>query len=549
MVERGSSTGNTTPPAGGENSELAILKQELSAVRKELRSLNKKKSEKDELTKAREQLERARKKLENTKNPPPKPEPTVEEVLREELRKYNRELRSLVRSPERSQLALEQRLAKVQRELELARHNANSPLVKGAQGLSTDVAKLARALQKMQDEFDKKTGLATIKAIASELDAAKRELKSISGTLALSRLQLGLIFIGVCGVLIAIAEGVHYGRMAMNGLKQLPGMGMIFGEDGASGGSAGDSFAPSTSTPLSKGDAVAGYLVTSGFGSRIPPCDGCSSFHAGVDFATPTGTAVYAPYAATAQCREGFNNGAGDYLTVKPQSGEFPDFLLLHLDGCSSGEFNAGDRIGTTGASGRGTGPHLDLRQVEAGEKVIPTREWAERILTGDVPVAEEVATGLVMDGERVMADPAGAKAIVNIAGHLGLDPIELTALMSWESSGTLNPNKMGGDGDVYKGLIQFSPSNQQQYGISGQQTIAGQAPKIMQYLLDNGFRPSEHDIRHAYSAILAGEAPEKYWGRRDSNGTSVRNAFQRFQSGPHHERARQFLIKSGINL
>jgi hypothetical protein len=144
-----------------------------------------------------------------------------------------------------------------------------------------------------------------------------------------------------------------------------------------------------------------------------------------------------------------------------------------------------------------------------------------------------------------VMSDPEGASAMVQTAGRLGLEPVEFVAMMSWESAGTLNPNKLGGDGGVYRGLIQFSPDNQQRYGIREGQSIAEQIPAVERYLLDRGFMPGQHTIEHAYSAVLAGNASEEYWDRQDSNGTSVRSAAEKFRSGAHVDRAVRFLRNS----
>ena len=155
---------------------------------------------------------------------------------------------------------------------------------------------------------------------------------------------------------------------------------------------------------------------------------------------------------------------------------------------------------------------------------------------------------GSVASAERVQSDKSGAMALVATAKRLGLKPEEFTALMSWESGGTLNPNVIGGDGNQYKGLIQFSPDNQAKYGTSKQQSIAQQIPSIEQYLKDRGFKPGQHDIRHAYSAVLAGNASERYWGSSDSNGTNVRNAAPKFQKGDHYNRAIQFLRDSGVD-
>lgn len=155
---------------------------------------------------------------------------------------------------------------------------------------------------------------------------------------------------------------------------------------------------------------------------------------------------------------------------------------------------------------------------------------------------------GTISSAERVKADPQGAAALIGVAKRLGLKPEEFVALMSWESGGTLNPNVFGGDGNEYKGLIQFSPENQAKYGTSGQQSIAQQATAVEQYLKDRGFKPGQMDIRHAYSAVLAGNASERYWDLRDSNGTNVRNAAPKFQQGDHFNRAVEFLKASGVN-
>lgn len=154
---------------------------------------------------------------------------------------------------------------------------------------------------------------------------------------------------------------------------------------------------------------------------------------------------------------------------------------------------------------------------------------------------------GTVRRAERVQADPEGARAMAATAARLQLPVDQFAALMSWESAGSLNPNIVGGDGNQYQGLIQFSPENRQRYGVRQGMTIAEQMPAIERYLLDRGFRPGEMDIRGAYSAVLAGNANQRYWNRRDSNGTSVNNAAPKFRQGDHYERAQQFLRASGV--
>jgi hypothetical protein len=134
--------------------------------------------------------------------------------------------------------------------------------------------------------------------------------------------------------------------------------------------------------------------------------------------------------------------------------------------------------------------------------------------------------------------------ALIQTAQSLGLDPREFGALISFETAGTFSPTIMGGDNGAYRGLIQFSPDNQKRYGIRGDMSVAEQLPAVKRYLLDRGFRPGEHGIGHAYSAVLAGNADERYWNRTDSNGTSVANAIDRFRAGPHYQNAVDFLNK-----
>jgi tape measure domain-containing protein len=219
--------------------------------------------------------------------------------------------------------------------------------------------------------------------------------------------------------------------------------------------------------------------------------------------------------------------------TFKPDARGGYTFLIPHA------MQNAADALNTASATinniqGTATNP-MSARE---GNQRSPAPRGPGRIPRG----------GTVSQAERVQSDPAGAYALAQAAQQLGLPLDQFVALMSWESAGTLNPNIRGGDGNQYKGLIQFSPSNQSQYGTGGQQSIAQQVPAIVRYLQDRGFQPGQHDIRHAYSAILAGNASERYWNRRDSNGTTVRNAAPKFQQGDHYNRAMQFLRDSGVD-
>lgn len=301
-----------------------------------------------------------------------------------------RELRETQQYPDREVQQLRLKLAAAQRDLALAKQVKDSVALAQAQALSTELTKLRVSVQQSTAAFKRQTGLAQVEALGAELAAIQQELGQIQGTLSLSRLQLALILLGLCWSAIALADLVFFSRQLWQRVQTVPGLNLLVGKEEAASAGAVD-FVPMTATPLSKGDEVAGYVVTSGFGARVPPCAGCSGYHPGVDLATPTGTPVFTPVAASVQCLGGPRDPAGHYARIQPHSqahSQAPEFLLLHLDGCTPGKFQPGDRVGTTGATGQGTGPHLDVRQIEDGDYVVPTKEWVEVILTGRVATA-----------------------------------------------------------------------------------------------------------------------------------------------------------------
>ncbi|MEM9007850.1 MAG: peptidoglycan DD-metalloendopeptidase family protein, partial [Cyanobacteria bacterium P01_F01_bin.86] len=302
-------------------------------------------------------------------------------LLRRELREVKRELRKTQANPDKQVAELKLALAKSRQELSTARKVENSIGVAQARSLSAEISKLRVGLQNTNSAIKRRTGVAHLEALGAELKVIQSELGQIQGTLSVSRMQLCLILLGVSWGAIAVADAVFYSKKLWNKVQDLPGISQVLGGD-PDAGIAGPDSIPTTATPLQKGDEVAGYLVTSGFGSRVPPCEGCSDYHPAVDLATPIGTPIYAPVAATVSCLGGLNDPAGNYAEIKPGNPDLPEFLLLHLDGCTAGEFGAGQRIGTTGATGNGTGPHLDIRQIEDGGYVVPTKEWAGRILS-----------------------------------------------------------------------------------------------------------------------------------------------------------------------
>jgi len=104
---------------------------------------------------------------------------------------------------------------------------------------------------------------------------------------------------------------------------------------------------------------VKDYTMSSGYGYRRDPIYGSTKFHAGLDFAAKTGTAVYATgdgMVETADRRSGYGNCVDishgyNYVTRYAHLSE-----ILVEPGKA---VKRGDLIGRVGSTGKSTGPHL----------------------------------------------------------------------------------------------------------------------------------------------------------------------------------------------
>jgi len=142
---------------------------------------------------------------------------------------------------------------------------------------------------------------------------------------------------------------------------------------------------------------------------------------------------------------------------------------------------------------------------------------------------------------------PAGARnAVLAVADQLGINPIDLAAVISLETGGTFNKDIQGGEGGNYKGLIQFGIPERATYGyrdgMSFEEQMTG---PVYRFLKDRGVKPG-HTVQEIYAAILTGNVANIAKGGldwKDSNGTSVRNALPRLSvGGGHYENALRFI-------
>ena len=136
--------------------------------------------------------------------------------------------------------------------------------------------------------------------------------------------------------------------------------------------------------------------------------------------------------------------------------------------------------------------------------------------------------------------NPADRDALIASAGRLGLTPVEWGGLMSYESG--LNPGRWGGAGGRHVGLIQFGPSEQRQFGVTGRETFQEQLPKAEAFLLARGYEPGM-GLMQAYSTVNAGSpgmlnaSDAKNGGMPGTVADKVNNQF-----GPHFRKVSAFL-------
>jgi hypothetical protein len=174
-----------------------------------------------------------------------------------------------------------------------------------------------------------------------------------------------------------------------------------------------------------------------------------------------------------------------------------------------------------------------------AGRWVIDALTGTAPAYAGSMPTAVATATGL----------PTGRnskqQAITRAAQQLGINPLDLAAVMSLETGGTFNPDIQGGDGGRYRGLIQFGPTEQRTYGWKPGMGFEAQVlGPVVRYLKARGVKPG-HTAQEIYAAILTGNVSNIQRGGldwRDSNGTSVRRALPSLTSGAHRQNALRFL-------
>ena len=118
--------------------------------------------------------------------------------------------------------------------------------------------------------------------------------------------------------------------------------------------------------------------ISDGFGERVAPCRGCSSFHEGTDFTPGAGTAIYTIAAGTVIYTEVSDRGMGNNVVIAHVvNGVKLQSTYAHMQMNSSplavGDVvNVGDFVGLVGDTGTAIGAHLHLGIMVNGAWIDP---------------------------------------------------------------------------------------------------------------------------------------------------------------------------------
>ena len=127
-----------------------------------------------------------------------------------------------------------------------------------------------------------------------------------------------------------------------------------------------------TQTPPTYIKPLSGGRQTSGYGKRRAPTKGASTNHRAIDWATPTGTAIWASSGGTVSTA-GWQSGYGYVVYINHPDGNQTRYGHLSKILVSVGQkVKQGQKIALSGNTGRSTGPHLHFELRVNGTPVNP---------------------------------------------------------------------------------------------------------------------------------------------------------------------------------
>ena len=134
--------------------------------------------------------------------------------------------------------------------------------------------------------------------------------------------------------------------------------------------------------------------MASGFGYRSDPFTKVRKFHYGMDFTSPTGTAIYATGDGVVLKADNSLSGYGNHIEINHGYGYVTLYAHLSQYNCKPGQkVKRGDIIGYVGSTGRSEAPHLHYEVIKNGEKVNPINFYYGSISAEEYIAISNLAT------------------------------------------------------------------------------------------------------------------------------------------------------------
>lgn len=144
------------------------------------------------------------------------------------------------------------------------------------------------------------------------------------------------------------------------------------------------------------------------------------------------------------------------------------------------------------------------------------------------------------------------ASGIIETANALGMDPIDLATIISYETGGTFNPTQAGPTTQwgQHRGLIQFGQPQAREYGVDWNDPAGSQLGPdgaIARYYRARGWKPGM-GMLDAYSIVNAG-APGRYNASDANNGGAPGTVADKVNNQMAGHRAKAEALLAGYDL
>jgi len=246
---------------------------------------------------------------------------------------------------------------------------------------ATQITRANKAFQEAATDMNSKIGGLTKEAMKTLTGTAKSEFGTLLSYLDGAQVDLSTKLTSMTTQIATAASTIGN---AIYGSSPAPAT-----KGDATGDIGHGSASSRNNTPNSGGGDVqpvtsGSYPITSAFGPRR------GGFHYGVDLGTPVGTGVHTSMAGRVVMTGFQGNGYGNHVRVQHSNGLFSIYGHLSRYNVATGQsLQAGQGIGSSGATGNVTGPHLHY-QIQKGsaygnQNAINPMPWLRRSAGGGV--------------------------------------------------------------------------------------------------------------------------------------------------------------------